>query len=421
MVARESKAHNRGPESSREGTDILTAKFEALMGNTASGVAVYEAVNRGDDFRIVDFNRAAEKIERVNKADLIGRSVREVFPGVEEFGLLEVFRRVYETGKPEEHPISVYRDERIAGWRQNHVCKLPNGQIMAVYDDLTTFKRGELAARMGEQCFRAIADYTYDWEVWVGPTGRVLWSNPAVTRITGYSVKELIAMRDYPGPIVHEEDRARILRAFRSALKGGSGNDVQFRIRRKDGAVVWAEMSWQPIYDDHGSDLGHRQSIRDITARRNAEVALRQATAEKEQILDHVAELIFHHDKDLRIVWANRTACESMDMTREEIIGRSCYDLWGEGGQPCKDCPATQAMKTGCWTEAEKTMSDGRTWVIQDAPVRDENGHVIGGVEIALDVTKYKKTEKALSELHEAYDQLEAEIEANHQELDEKQ
>ena len=158
---------------------------------------------------------------------------------------------------------------------------MPSGHIVAVYDDVSTRKRTELVARMTDQCFRAIADYTYDWEVWIGPSGRVLWTNPAAQRVTGYSIKEIMAMQDYPGSVVHEQDRDRIERAFRSALKGSTGNDVQFRIVRKDGKIIWAEMSWQPIYDDSGNSLGHRESIRDITVRKKAEDALEKANAKK--------------------------------------------------------------------------------------------------------------------------------------------
>lgn len=257
------------------------AKFKVLFESVCSGVAIYEARNDGEDFVFVDFNPAAEQIEHINKEELIGKSVTEVFPGVKQFGLFDVFQRVYKTGTPEHHPISVYKDERIAGWRENHVYRLPSGQIVAVYDDVSARKRTELVARMTDQCFRAIADYTYDWEVWVGPSGRLLWTNPAVQRVTGYSVKEIMVMPDYPGQIVYETDRDRINRAFRSALKGSTGNDVQFRILRKDEKVIWVEMSWQPIYDDGGASLGHRESIRDITARKIAEEALEKAKVKK--------------------------------------------------------------------------------------------------------------------------------------------
>lgn len=258
------------------------AKFKVLFETVCSGVAIYEARKGGEDFVFVDFNPAAEQIEHIKKEELIGKSVTEVFPGVRQFGLFEVFQRVYKTGTPEHHPVSVYKDERIAGWRENYVYRLPSGRIVAVYDDVSARKRSELVARMTDQCFRAIADYTYDWEVWVGPSGRILWTNPAVQRVSGYSIKEIMALPDYPGSIVYEQDRSRIERAFRSALKGGTGNDVQFRITRKDGKVIWVEMSWQPIYDDSGASLGHRESIRDISARKAALEALEKAMLKKQ-------------------------------------------------------------------------------------------------------------------------------------------
>ncbi|TSA54728.1 MAG: PAS domain S-box protein [Planctomycetaceae bacterium] len=257
------------------------AKFKVLFENMCSGVAIYEARNDGEDFVFVDFNPAAEQIEHVKKEEIIGKSVTEVFPGVRQFGLFDVFRRVYKTGTPEHLPVSVYKDERVAGWRENYVYRLPSGQIVALYDDVSTRKRTELVARMTDQCFRAIADYTYDWEIWVGPAGRVLWTNPAAQRVTGYSIKEIMAMSDYPGSVVYEQDRDRIERAFRSALKGSTGNDVQFRIVRKDGKVIWGEVSWQPIFDDDGNSLGHRESIRDITSRKEAEEELEKVKLKK--------------------------------------------------------------------------------------------------------------------------------------------
>ncbi len=253
------------------------AKFQVLFDHVCSGVAIYEARNDGEDFVFADFNPAAEQIEHISKEELIGRKVTDVFPGVKQFGLLDVLRRVYKTGTPEHHPVSVYKDQRIAGWRENYVYRLPSGHVVAVYDDISARKRTELVARMTDQCFRAIADYTYDWEVWVGPTGRVLWTNPAAQRVTGYSVKEIMALSDYPGPLVYEDDRARMEKAFQSARQGSTGNDVEFRLARKDGSIVWVEMSWQPIYNDDGESLGHRESIRDISARKQAEQALQNA------------------------------------------------------------------------------------------------------------------------------------------------
>jgi PAS domain S-box-containing protein len=121
----------------------LTERFKQLFEGMSSGVAVYEAVDGGNDFIIKDFNRAAEEIDDVKREDIIGRRVTEVFPGVEEFGLLEVLRQVWKTGSSRNYPITFYKDEKITGWRENYIYKLPSGKVVAIYDDITERKRAE--------------------------------------------------------------------------------------------------------------------------------------------------------------------------------------------------------------------------------------------------------------------------------------
>ena len=118
-------------------------RYRELFDHMSSGVAVYEAKDNGNDFIFKDFNKAGEQIDGVKKEDLIGKSVVKVFPGVKEFGLFDVFRRVWKGGKPEHHPISLYEDQRITGWRENYIYKLLSGEIVAVYDDITERKQAE--------------------------------------------------------------------------------------------------------------------------------------------------------------------------------------------------------------------------------------------------------------------------------------
>lgn len=91
-------------------------QYRALFDNMSNAVAIYEARNDGEDFTFVDFNKAGERIDNICKEALIGRSILEVFPGVRDFGLFDVFQRVWKTGKSEHCPVSMYKDERIVGW-----------------------------------------------------------------------------------------------------------------------------------------------------------------------------------------------------------------------------------------------------------------------------------------------------------------
>ena len=131
---------NKTEEALRESEE----RFRELFNNMSSGVAVYEAIDDGRDFIIRDFNRAGEKISRVKIDQIIEKSVLEVFPGVKDIGLFEVFQQVWKTGQPVHHPVSLYKDDRISHWTENYVFKLPSGEIIAIYDDVTIRKEAEI-------------------------------------------------------------------------------------------------------------------------------------------------------------------------------------------------------------------------------------------------------------------------------------
>ncbi len=119
-------------------------RFRELFNNMSSGVAVYEPKNLGaTDFVIVDFNRAAERIEKIKKDQIIGRSLLEVFPGAKDFGLLAVLQRVWQTGRPEHHPVTLYTDNRLTSWRENYLYKLPSGEVVAIYEDVSAKRQSE--------------------------------------------------------------------------------------------------------------------------------------------------------------------------------------------------------------------------------------------------------------------------------------
>ena len=120
-------------------------RFRNLFQNMRSGGAIYEAHADGADFIFKDFNRAGEQIENVCRNDLIGQSVVKKFPGVLECGLFDVFQRVWKTGRSEHYPVTLYKDERIEGWRENYIYKLASGEIVVLYDDVSEQKEVEEA------------------------------------------------------------------------------------------------------------------------------------------------------------------------------------------------------------------------------------------------------------------------------------
>ncbi|MFK5926914.1 MAG: PAS domain S-box protein, partial [Desulfuromusa sp.] len=165
-------------------------RFRELFENMSSGVAIYEATDNGRDFIFTNFNCSAERIEGVVRKDVIGRKVTEVFPGVEKFGLLAVFQEVWKTGEPVNHPISIYQDKRIQGWRNNYIYKLPSGEIVAIYDDITAQKQAEEALQESEENLRTTLNSIGDAVIATDINHKIVRMNPIAEQLTGWTSKQ---------------------------------------------------------------------------------------------------------------------------------------------------------------------------------------------------------------------------------------
>ncbi len=239
--------------------------FKALFENMSSGVAVYEAVDDGDDFVFKDFNRAGERIERIGREDIIGKRVTEAFPGVKEFGVFDVFQRVWRTGKPEYLPEGVYKDERDPGsWRENRVYKLPSGEVVAVYDDITERKRAEEGMERSAREWRTTFDAIGDAVCLLDPKGTILRCNTAMADLLGKSFEEIIGSTCW-----------RLVHGTSEPIEGCPVQRMQkTRLRetfvlKTDG--LYLKVTADPLIDEDGNLKGCVHIIADITESKRME------------------------------------------------------------------------------------------------------------------------------------------------------
>ncbi|MCK4381281.1 MAG: PAS domain-containing protein, partial [Candidatus Lokiarchaeota archaeon] len=111
--------------------------FKELFENINSGVAIYETVDNGKNFIIREMNKAGLAICGVSRKDVIGKNLLEVFPSVDEFGFIDALRKVWKTGKSERSPTALYQDDKVYGWAEMYIFKLPSEKVVVIFESQT--------------------------------------------------------------------------------------------------------------------------------------------------------------------------------------------------------------------------------------------------------------------------------------------
>ena len=130
---------------------------------------------------------------------------------------------------------------------------------------------------MEREKFRIVADFTYDWEFWMAPSGEFIYMSPACERITGYSIEEFTQDSHLLERLIHPDDYDEVVRHLDKEHREQGVHKIDFRIRTADGVEKWIAHTCQPVFSDAGHFIGRRASNRDITDRKQMELALEQS------------------------------------------------------------------------------------------------------------------------------------------------
>ena len=327
-------------ERKRADTALIESevRFRELFNNMSAGVVIYEATSEGNDFIIKDINHAVETIEQVKKDDIVGKSVLKVFPGVEEFGLFTVFQRVAKTGIPESHPVSLYQDDRISGWRDNYIYRLPSGEVVALYEDVTKKKQAEeetqrllIAVEEEKEKLSSLINSITD-EVWFTDTQhRFILANPPALKEFGL---------DHPGE-TDVENLAKSLEVLRPdgtprpleeapplrALAGETVKNMEEIVRTPArGELRYRQVSAAPVKDHSGTIIGAVSVVRDITEQNRVQEALRESELRYRSVIENAVEGITVV-QDGKLQYANPRLLEMTQVSPEKFTNRPFTDF----------------------------------------------------------------------------------------------
>ncbi|MCW9022011.1 MAG: PAS domain-containing protein, partial [Sedimenticola sp.] len=151
------------------------------------------------------------------------------------------------------------------------------------------------ALQVTSEQFRAIADQAQEFVYLRRVDGVYDYVSPSCTEITGYSVDDFYRRPSLMDQLIYPEDLPLWQNHVHSVNEGGANDSFDIRLRTIDGRIKWINHICMPIYDEQGKQTGVRSTNLDITARKEGEDKLRQAST----IFMHVSEGVVITDAEV--------------------------------------------------------------------------------------------------------------------------
>ncbi len=294
-------------------------------------------------WRFTYVNHRAETMLQGSREELLGRTVQEVFPGF----IGSLAEQEFRTAFTEQRAVHFEQYAReLDAWFELHAH--PSAEGLSVYfRDISERKRTEQRLRL----FESMVVNANDGVVIIEPeprngcgSRRIVYSNAAFSRMTGYSEEELLKSESLI--LVGPETDPSTLARMREAMKRQEPIREELLIYRKDGSTFWTENTLVPEKDEQGRLLHWVGMSREVTERKRAEeAALRLAREEAarseveaahariEAILQSITDAFFALDREQRFTFVNRRAVQVLRHPREELLTHRLEEVLPEGDQ----------------------------------------------------------------------------------------
>ncbi len=292
-------------------------RFKALSEASFGGIGIHD---RG---LILDCNQGLSDITGYTREELIGMDGLNLIAPAWRNHVMEKILSGYD--KP--YDVLGLRKDGTTYPLEIRGKNIPyHGRIVRVteFRDITSRVQAEESVRSSEERLRLISELTgklvYDIDI---TTGVHTWHG-AVTAITGYSPEEFSGfdMRAW-ADLIHPDDRADVIGTLEEALGAGSPFRAEYRIRKKDGEVVYVEDHGAFIADATGRPVRMLGSIGDITERKTSELRLKESEERYRSLFHNThAVMLLVDPETASIVDANPAACAYYGYTHEELTAR---------------------------------------------------------------------------------------------------
>ncbi|MEA3197248.1 MAG: hypothetical protein QOF32_1300, partial [Gammaproteobacteria bacterium] len=254
-----------------------------------------------------------------------------------------------------------------------------------------------------EERFRFAMHFSSVGMALVAPDGRWLGINPALCRIVGYSESELLAtdVQSITYPDDRDADSTQVRQMLDRAIETYQANK---RYVRKDGRVVWTQLSGSLVWLQSGEPHYFIYQIQDITDRVNVELALRASEERFRSIAEATQEWIWEIDAQGVYTFCSPAAEAILGYSRDQLIGRNCLDIVSQSlRQTMSDLLRRGIEQKRGWRDLVLRLqhaTGGIRWLDSNAlPLFDPAGNVVGYRGVARDITPHRLQQERIARL----------------------
>ncbi|TMI44840.1 MAG: PAS domain S-box protein [Betaproteobacteria bacterium] len=283
------------------------------------------------DGRYLGVNRAWEEFFGVSRASFLGKQVEDLYPqnpAIAEMHL-EMDGQLWRNPGGQSYEATVTaRDGRLRDTIY-YKATFANGSgevagLMGAIVDITARKQAEASLLESERRFRRTFELAGSGVAHIGMDRRFLRVNRRLCEILGYPQDELLRLT---GRQISHPDDLDVINAQRPRLYAGEIDSVRVEKRylRKDGSIVWVSFTMVVERDAAGKPQYEIAFFDDITARKQAEAALRESEERFRSVVDSANDGILVYDKQLNVIAGNLAAERILGLPLANIIGAAGF------------------------------------------------------------------------------------------------
>ncbi|MGB8646934.1 MAG: PAS domain S-box protein [Anaerolineae bacterium] len=365
-------------------------RYRAVVEQASDGILLVDAQTK----QILETNAAYQKLVGYTDQELKRMTLYQVIAQEPE----SVDRAIAATLSGQQGSFGEHLQQRRSGLPvsvEASLTQLAYGGdrvLCMVVRDITERRWVREALQRNEEYYHSLLDNSLDPIGILNADGIIYYISPAVERVVGGRVEELIgtSVFDY----LHPDDLAQARQLFEEGIKvPGQTAQIELRVLDADGSWRIVEAVAKNLIDNPAV-VGVVFNFRDMTGRRQIEEALRESELRYRTLVEASTDAIFLETMEGRIVDCNAAACEVYGYSKEELLTLSVPALVLSAAELLPDLVAQLKTSGGFFVEALNRKKDGSLFPCEVSArvVEIEGAQMV--IAYCRDVTERKRTEK---------------------------